>query len=136
MIYSFTNLKTVADCDMLIAISNKEKADLEFRKLSLTRQLETSEDSSVEVGAELQAITAELVAKQSIVGTLPEGKAKQDMLLSIKRLDVLKTVFENRQRNFGVVSRLEKEYDIGCIETKIGETDAFITGVNDRKTQI
>ena len=38
------------------------------------------------------------------------------------------------KESYGVLSLLDIEIDIGCIDINIEETDAFIAGINDRKS--
>ena len=49
--YSVTNLTTIADCDVLLTMANKEKADLAFKKLSEERLVTNYSTTSVEIAA-------------------------------------------------------------------------------------
>lgn len=45
--YSVTNLTTIADCDVLLTVANKEKADLVFKKLSEERLVTNYSTTSI-----------------------------------------------------------------------------------------
>ena len=131
MNYSFTLIKSKTDCETLISIANQEKDDLAFRKLSLERQRKTATMTSVEVETELQSVTAEIAALESVIGGLPEGTTKDDTIFKKKKLEYKVLLLTERKNNYGVVSLIEKEYDIGCIEKQMEETDAFIVAATE-----
>ena len=131
MNYSFTLIKSKTDCETLISIANQEKEDLAFRKLSLERQRKTATMTSVEVETELQSVTAEIAALESVISGLPDGTTKDDTILKKKKLEYKVLLLTERKNNYGVVSLIEKEYDIGCIEKQMEETDAFIVAANE-----
>ena len=85
MNYSFTLIKSKADCESLISIANQEKDDLAFRKLSLERQRKTATMTSVEVETELQSVTAEIAALESVITGLPDGTTKMIPYLKRRR---------------------------------------------------
>ena len=60
MSYSISNITQVADCDVLLTSTGKEKAELEFKKLSEERMVTKYTTTSVEVDAILQGVLVEL----------------------------------------------------------------------------
>ena len=131
MNYSFTLIKSKADCETLISIANQEKEDLAFRKLSLERQRKTATMTSVEVETELQSVTAEIAALENVITGLPAGTTKDDTIFKKKKLEYKVLLLTERKNNYGVVSLIEKEYDIEYIEKQMEETDAFIVAANE-----
>ncbi len=67
---------------------------------------------------------------------MPDGEAKSKEQIKLLGLEYKKAVLEQRKNSKGVTSILETEYDIGCIEQSITETDTFIAAVNDRMGQL
>ncbi|CAN5861315.1 hypothetical protein BH11BAC4_BH11BAC4_22640 [soil metagenome] len=136
MDYSVELIKTKPDCQALINIANAEKEGLSYRKTGLERQRQAAGDNSIETETELASVTAELSALQTVMDSLPEGPTKTETLRKFKKAEYKKFLLEQRKANYGVLSLLEKEYDIACIEKDIAETDAFITAVTDRMDAI
>ena len=69
--YSVTNLTTIADCDVLLTMANKEQGDLTFKKLSEERLVTNYSTTSVEIDAVLQGVLAEISAVDTIIAALP-----------------------------------------------------------------
>lgn len=136
MNYSVSLLKTKPDCQALINIASAEKEGLSYRKTGLERQRQTAGDNSVEVETELASANAELTALQTVMDSLPDGPTKTETLRKFKKAEYKKFLLEQRQANYGVLSLLEKEYDIACTEKDIAEADAFISAVTDRMGSI
>ncbi|WP_310380461.1 hypothetical protein, partial [Flavobacterium sp.] len=67
MSYSTSKITTVADCDLLLAWAAKEKADLNFKKLSEERLTNNYSTASIEIDAELQAVITEITATETII---------------------------------------------------------------------
>ena len=108
MDYSVSTLTAVADCDTVLALIEKEKKDLSFRKLSLERQQENYANTTIEVSSEIEAINAELAAVNTVVATLPEGDTKDDNIKRQKKLEYSLFLLTNRKANYGAIALLEK----------------------------
>jgi hypothetical protein len=78
MSYSVNKITTVADCDLLLAWAVKEKADLNYKKLSEERLTNNYSETSIEIDAELQSVISEIAATETIIATLPEGNSKDE----------------------------------------------------------
>lgn len=131
--YSVTNLTTIADCDVLLTVANKEKADLTFKKISEERLLNNYSSTSVEIEAVLQGVNAELNAVNTIIAALPEGSTKESEEKRKVRLEYKKFLLENRKESYGAVALLEKELDLERINKQINEVDTFIAEVTAHK---
>ena len=136
MAYSTQMLTTVIDCDTVLTIANKEKEDLDFRKLSLERQKDNATDNSVEIDTELAAVNAEITALNAVVAGLPDGVIKTDTQNKIVKLEYRKFLLTTRKTNYGSVSLVEKEYELACTELALTETNAFIAAVTARKAEL
>ena len=134
--YSVENLTEVTDCDMLLTLSQKEKADLEFKKLSAERLTTRYSENSVEIEATLQGVIAELEAVDTILAVVPEGPTRDDLVNRKTRLEYKKFLLENRKASYGAVALLEKEMDLARINREILEVDTFIAAVNTRKAEL
>ena len=136
MSYSTSKITTIADCDLLLAWAAKEKADLNFKKLSEERLTDNYSTTSVEIDAELQAVAAEISATETIIATLPEGNSKEEAVKKKVKLEYKKFLLENRKESYGVVALLEKELDLTKVTLELAEIDAFTVAITGRKAEL
>jgi hypothetical protein len=129
-------LTTVADCDSVILVAQKEKADLSFRKTSVERQKESYASNSISIDADIAATDAEIAALIPVVASLPAGAAKDDNETRVKKLELKKFLLAQRDKNFGSVALLMRENDLERIVQEAAAVDAFIAAVNARKAAI
>ena len=134
--YSVTNLTTIADCDVLLNMANKEKADLAFKKLSEERLVTNYSITSVEIDAVLQGVIAEIAAVDSILAVLPNGPTKDSEEKRKVRLEYKKFLLENRKESYGAVALLEKELDLERVNKQLDEVNLFIDAVTAHKATL
>ena len=134
--YSVTNLTTIADCDVLLNMANKEKADLAFKKLSEERLVTNYSTTSIEIDAVLQGVVAEIAAVDSILAVLPEGSTKDSEEKRKVRLEYKKFLLENRKESYGAVALLEKELDLERVNKQLDEVNLFIDAVTAHKATL
>ena len=133
MSYSIAKITTVADCDLLLSWAAKEKADLNYKKLSEERLTTNYSETSIEIDAELQSVIAEIAATETVIATLPNGNSKEDAIKKKTKLEYKKFLLNNRKESYGVVALLEKELDLSRVTLELGEIDAFVTEITTRK---
>ena len=136
MNYSVNNLSTVADCNALLNWAGKEKADLNFKRLSDERLTSRIAETSQELDAELQGVLAEISATETIISILPDGPSKDDAINKKTRLEYKKFLLENRRESYGTVALLEKQMDLARVQVEINEVDAFISAIEERKAAL
>lgn len=136
MDYSLQNLTTVADCNVLLAMAAREKADLDFKKFSTERQTTRFAETSISLAADLQGVIAEIQATDTIISVLPEGPSKQDALDKKTRLEYRKFTIESRISNYGITALLAKEMDLGRILREIDEADAFVDAIQLKRSEL
>jgi hypothetical protein len=136
MPYSVSSITTAADCDLLINMTNKQKNDLAYRKLSLERQRANYAETSLELEAELQTVNAEAAALDAVIATLPDGDVKDDNVTRKKRLELKQFLLTEKKENYGGVALLDKEYDLARVNQELTETDAFIAALEARKAAL
>ena len=134
--YTVSNLTTIADCDVLLTMANKEKADLAFKKLSEERLVTNYSTTSVEINAVLQGVLAEISAVDTIIATLPEGATKENEEKRKVRLEYKKFLLENRKESYGAVALLEKELDLERVNKQLDEVNLFIDAVTAHKATL
>lgn len=136
MSYSINSITQIADCDVLLTSAEKEKADLEFRKLSEERLTNKYATTSVEVDAILQGVLVELSALNTIIGVLPDGPTKDEEIKKKVKLEYKKFLLENRKESYGAVALLEKELDLARVTQELAEINAFITLITNHKATL
>jgi len=136
MMYSTQHLTQVADCNILLAMATKEKADLTFKKLSDERMTVRFTQTALELDAALQAVIAELSAIETIINMLPDGPTKDDALDKKTRLEFKQFTIESRRENYGTVALLEKEMDLARVDQELNEVEAFIAAIETKKSQL
>ncbi len=136
MSYSISGVTTTEDCDVLLASADKEKAELEFKKLSEERLVNKYATTSVEVDAILQGVLVELSAVETIIGVLPDGPTKEEELKKKVKLEYKKFLLENRKESYGAVALLEKEMDLNRVARELEEVNEFISIVSAHKATL
>jgi hypothetical protein len=136
MPYSVNGITQIADCDLLLTWSLKEKADLDFQKLSEDRLTTRFASTSIEVQAILQSVIAELAALETVIAALPNGPTKVNELKRKVKLEYKKFLLENRKESYGAVALLQKELDLQRINKELIEVDVFIAAINARKAAL
>lgn len=134
--YSVVNLTSVADCDVLLIMAEKEKSDLLFKKLTDERLVTNYNTTSVEIEAILQSVIVEIAAVNTVLGVLPDGPTKDAEEKRKVRLEYKKFLLETRKESYGAVALLEKQLDLERINKQIAEVDFFITTVNSHKVSL
>ncbi len=132
MNYNFTLLTSKEDCNALLAVATEQKASFEFRKLSMERHRATSSGSAQEIDNDIQTVNGLISISESIISNIPDGQVKNKEMVKLLGLQYRKAVIEQRKLSHGVVAVLETEFDMGCVENNIAETDNFINGLKDR----
>jgi len=132
MDYSLQSLTTVADCNVLLSMAAKEKADLNFRKLSAERTTARFSETATSLAADLQGVMIEISATETIISVLPDGPSKEDAIEKKTRLEYRKFTLETRIASYGITALLEKEMDLGRILREIDEADVFTAAVETR----
>lgn len=136
MNYSVSYLTQVTDCNALLSWAAKEKADLNFKKLSDERMTVRYTEISQELDAILQGVLAELEATNTIISVLPDGPTKEDAINKKTRLEYKKFLLETRKENYGSVALLEKEMELARVLQEITEVDSFISAVTAHKATL
>lgn len=136
MNYSVQNLATIADCNVLLSMAAKEKADLDFKKLTDERLTSRFTEASLQLSADLQGVIAELSATETIIAALPDGPSKEDAMDRKTRLEYKKFLIETRMESYGTVALLVKEMDLRRILRELEEVDVFIEAVTARMGQL
>ncbi|MDI9258193.1 hypothetical protein [Flavobacterium sedimenticola] len=136
MEYSISNLTQVTDCNALLAWAARERADLNYKKITNERVTQKYAETSEGLDAEILGVIAEIAATETIIAALPEGPSKEAAMDKKTTLEYRKFVLENRKENYGTVALLQKESELGRVEREMAEVDAFVIAVEARKAAL
>ncbi len=136
MNYSVEKLTTPTDCDTLMAMANKEKSALEFRKLSLERNRESYLGRSTQLATDISLVNSEIAAFTTILAGLPDGETKEDTISRKKKLEYRLFTLQEQNDNYGVVALLEKEMEISLTEKQLAEIALFSQAIATRKAAL
>lgn len=136
MNFSTQILTTAFDCNALIEIAKKEKADLDFQKISLERHKDVSSGNASAVETALAIVTSQITSEEATIASLPEGDTKEKEVLKLMSMNLRKARLMHRKSNQGVTDVLETEYEIDRVEKEIASTDLFIEAVNTRLNEL
>ena len=133
MNYSVTNLTQIADCDVLLTWSGREKADLVFKKSVEERLIVKYAETSIEIDAVLQGVLAEISALDIIIASLPDGSVKDEQIRKRKKADYKKFLLETRRETYGMIALLQKQSDVALIDVEIEAMDEFTAIIEAHK---
>jgi hypothetical protein len=134
--YSVSNITTIADCDVLLGMAQKEKSDLAFKRLSEERLVTNYGNTAVEIDAILQGVIAEIAAVDTVLAILPEGSTRDAEEKRKVRLEYRKFLLENRKESYGAVALLEKQLDLQRVIKQLDEVDLFIDQITAHKATL
>lgn len=117
-------------------MANKSKSALIYKKSTLLHRQEITTSNAVGIETALHSVNAEIAALETVIATLPDGDTKKEQVSKKTKLEFKRFTLTERKESYGVLSLLDTEVDIGCIDKDIEETDAFISGVNERKAAL
>ncbi|MCL9805537.1 hypothetical protein NAT51_08385 [Flavobacterium amniphilum] len=133
MTYSLDKLTTTTDCDAVLNSAQREKRDLEFKKIGDVRFTENFSFNSVETQAELQVVLAELAGCEIALSMLAPGKKRDTEILRKANLEHRKFVIEHKKSGIALV---ERELDLVLIDKKLEGIDDFIVAVTAHKATL
>jgi len=136
MTYSVAQITTIEDCDLLLSLAVRERADQNFRELSEERRKVNYSETSLEFDAELLSVNTEIAATGTVIDALPLGKTEDEAVVKKTKLEYRLFLLTNRKVRFGVLALLEKELDLNRVTVEIAEIDAFIAAVTTRKEEL
>ncbi len=136
MTYSVNSILTVAECDALLAIMNREKSNLLRRKGILLFQRNNYTSTATEVETELLEVNAQLTMLNMIIPTFPEGRAKEDYMEKQSKFEWRKKALTNKKADYNGLELLNKEYELTCIDHRIDLADEYIAALTARKAEL
>jgi hypothetical protein len=136
MLYSTTKLKTTIECESAIALATERKDELLFQQTALSRDLNGQEKSVDSITATLLAINAQITGFNAAITTMGDGEAKREMQSKVRRLNDQKENLEERLEKAGAAAFLDTELQTELSKKQVEEIDAFITSINQRKTEL
>ena len=137
MEYSLSQVTSIADCDALLAKATLERRALSLKKDQINLKYDVSSSTSANIEAELASIDGEINVYQTGYDNAAEGTtAKETMGIKLENVKHRKFLLTQRRKSFGVLSRIEKEYDMFSLNKEIEENDVFVAAIKDRRAHL
>lgn len=136
MSYSLNLLTTVADCDTLIGMANKDKKSYENRISNLNFDLENSQSTAAARQARLLVINSEIAMLDNVIESLPEGQLKEDYITSRMRKLATQRSLSSPGSASTPVNRIDDELEIARLNLLLTETNAFIATIEAHKATL
>ncbi len=136
MSYSLNLLTTVADCDTLIGMANKDKKSYENRISNLNFDLENSQSTAAARQARLLVINSEIAMLDNVIESLPEGQLKEDYITSRMRKLATQRSLSSPGSAATPVNRIDDELEIARLNLLLTETNAFIATIEAHKATL
>ena len=136
MAFSVELLSTVADCDALIGIANKERGDLDFKRVTLVRKQSVSSTTAASIEVDIASVNAELNSCAIQLETLPPGPARDKVLDDQYRAQFKLYQLNTRRNATGTRAVSQQAYDIECVDVTIAQNVAYIAALNARKAEL
>lgn len=137
MAYPVNLLTTIAECDTILSIAQRELRDLTVRATVLDAQGDRTSESAADSTAELTAQQAIINALTPVLPTLPAGSksyisTESDLRHATQRRDNL---LASRQAR-GPIAALIRALDLRQVQAQIAEVNTFIAEVTARRAAL
>ena len=136
MPYSINTLTTVADCDALISLANKDKKSYENKIYNLNFDLEISQDNAAARAARLLIVNSEIAMLDTVIDSMAEGQVKEDYITMRMRKIASQRSLSSPGSSSNPVNRLDDELEIARLNLQLTETLSFIAAVEAHKATL
>ncbi|RTQ52374.1 hypothetical protein EJV47_05000 [Hymenobacter gummosus] len=135
MAFSVNLLSSVAQCDTLLTLKQRERKDLVLRLTTLNHQLDNWDDvASVE--AELTSTNTFITTMGPAIAAMPAGDQKRRQENLLNRYESRANVLTTKVEDYGAIARLERELERDGVAAKIDLLDALVAAVTTRRSQL
>jgi hypothetical protein len=136
MDYSLEKITTVAMCDTLLEVAEKDRESLERRRRNQQESIGNFDERTTEIGTELISVQARLETYTALFQALPEGKDKITADLEVKRMQTRKALLNKSVIGYNVFALLDKQVDYNHLVSQVANADAYIAAVQAKKTAL
>ncbi|WP_046246024.1 hypothetical protein [Hymenobacter terrenus] len=136
MAYSVKLLKTVAECDLALALANDELKTLRHQQQNIDYQRDNTTEIATEVQTELSSLSVDIASLNSLIPTLAEGPTRKRRTKELRIATNRQAELTERQELRGAVALLKRELALKQVEVQITETEAFKTEVTEHKATL
>ncbi len=136
MNYSLTLLTTAADCDTVLKYAANDKKDLDYKKIQLSRSLESFSENSVEIEAQITALSNEVSTLTTVIAGLADGDYKNEQVKKLKRAEYSLFLANSRKSKNGSPAQLERELELEQAVQQLAAATDFINQVTAHKATL
>jgi hypothetical protein len=136
MNYSLEKINTVAACDALLALAQKEKHKLEHERLNMGESIVNFTERVDYIGNELASVHLLLETFTPMYHTLPEGNDKVCMNVEVTRLELRKAQLYKMAVTCNVPALLAKQVGYNKLDSKVSAIDNYIVAVEYKRAAL
>jgi hypothetical protein len=136
MSFSVEKLSNVSDCESVTKLLEKEKDDLDFRGIVLSRQIKSYAGNATDITADLIATDAEITSLNAQLEVVPAGDRREKLITDLDRAKLRKRTLTARQLDYGTVALVEREVELAMANAQLGIVTAGIADVATRKAAL
>lgn len=136
MSFSVEKLSNVSDCESVTKLLEKEKDDLDFRGIVLSRQIKSYAGNATEIAADLIAADAEITSLNAQLEVVPAGDRREKLITDLDRAKLRKRTLTARQLDYGTVALVEREVELAMANAQLSIVSAGLADVATRKAAL
>jgi hypothetical protein len=137
MNYSLEKVSTVQGSDMLLAMAQKKKENLERRRRNLAEEITMFNERASNVARELASVEVLIQTFTAAYNMLPDSSThKINMNIKIKHLEVYKAKIDRMSITCNAHSLLQKQLAYYRLDSQVSAIDSYIAAIQHRRMKL
>ena len=120
----------------MIAIAQKEKGNLTYRKTTMEWQQANFNENSGDVDQELDTVVAEVDFLKAAILPMVEGPVKEEKKEKLRKAESRQYLLSKKDKIYGNLALLSLQLETARAQKEIDEIDNFISEVSTKKANL
>lgn len=135
--YSLSQITSVADCDVLLAMVTDDKSNLEYKISGLQRQKTSYSSTSFNVAHELASLQNDLAYTDSQLASMAvDNPEREDEEIKKAKLTYQILQLNKRKKEYGNIALVNKELDLERASSQMASIDTCLNEILARKSEL
>jgi hypothetical protein len=135
--YSLSQITSVADCDVLLAMVTDDKSNLEYKISGLQRQKTSYSSTSFNVAHELASLQNDLAYTDSQLASMAvDNPEREDEEIKKAKLTYQILQLNKRKKEYGNIALVNKELDLERASSQMASIDTCLNEIMARKNEL
>jgi len=135
--YSLSQITSVADCDVLLAMVTDDKSNLEYKISGLQRQKTSYSSTSFNVAHELASLQNDLAYTDSQLASMAvDNPEREDEEIKKAKLTYQILQLNKRKKEYGNIALVNKELDLERASSQMASIDTCLNEIMARKSEL